>query len=205
MLVLNNMNIHELLSKRFATKRFDSTKKVSAEDLNYILEAGRLSPSSANTQPWKFLVISDLELRKKLQIASYDQPQIIEASHLIVLCTIKDPKIRINKVAEIISQSNPEASEKYLNMVNGWLPSDEISTLAWLKPQLYIALQSMMLAGIEKDIDSCPMEGFDAKQYAEILELEDCIPAVLLPIGYASMPGMPKVRVPLEDIVEYKD
>ena len=78
------MTIHELLLKRFATKKFDPTKKVSDEDLQYVLEAARLSCSSSNTQPWHITVITNPELRAELRPVSYGQAQVTDASHLLV-------------------------------------------------------------------------------------------------------------------------
>jgi nitroreductase / dihydropteridine reductase len=199
------MTVHELLLKRYATKKFDATKKVSEEDLNYILEAARLSASSANTQPWFITVVTNSEIRAALLPESYNQPQVVDASHLLVISTIKDPMVRANKTAEIIAAAaGQENADKYLNMAKGWLQKEAGEKLVWLQKQVYIALQAMMLAAIEKGIDSCPMEGFNPAKYAEILELTEVVPTLLLPIGYAAVPGFPKTRVPLEDIVGYK-
>ncbi len=79
-------NIIEALQWRYATKAYDTTKKVSADDLNTILEAMRLAPSSFGLQPWKFIVVENSELRATLRGYSWDQPQITDASHVIVLC-----------------------------------------------------------------------------------------------------------------------
>lgn len=197
------MTIHELLNKRFATKVFDASKKVSEVDLQYILEAARLSCSSANTQPWKVIVVTNPELRAKLREASYGQAQVTDASHLLVVCAMKDPMVRINKAAELITAAaGQEASAAYVKMVTGWIPPTPEALHAWLSRQTYLALQAMILAAVEKGIDSCPMEGFNPAAYAEILGLTDCTPVSLLAIGYAVQPGHGKIRVPLEDIIE---
>lgn len=197
------MTIHELLNKRFATKAFDSTKKVSEEDLNYVLEAAHLSCSSANTQPWKIIVVTNPELRIKLREAGYGQAQIADASHLLVVATMKDPMVRINKTAELIAAaSGQEKADGYLNMVKGWIPAAPEAASAWLSRQTYLALQAMILAAIERGIDSCPMEGFSPAKFDEILGLTDCASTSLLTIGYATQPGFAKIRVPLADIVE---
>ena len=197
------MSILELLNKRFATKAFDATKKVSDADLQVILEAAQASCSSFNTQPWKIIVVTNPELRQTLRAASYGQPQITDASHLLVVCTMNDPMGRINKTAELIAQAAGQSSaDAYKSMVVGMLPSTPEVMFAWLSRQVYLTLQAMMLAAIERGIDSCPMEGFSPDAFAQALGLTDCRPTVLLPIGYAAQPGHPKVRVPLEDIVE---
>lgn len=197
------MTIHELLNKRFAAKAFDTTKKVSDEDLSYILEAARLSCSSANTQPWKIIVVTNPELRVKLREAGYSQSQITDASHLLVVATMKDPMVRIHKTVELIAAAaGQEKADGYLNMVTGWIPATPEATLAWLSRQTYLALQAMILAASERGIDSCPMEGFDPAKFNEILGLTDCSATTLLTIGYATEPAFAKIRVPLTDIVE---
>ena len=199
------MSIHELLQKRFATKVFDQDKKVSQEDLQYILEAGRLSCSSANTQPWKIVVVTNPEMRAKLREASYGQAQITDASHLLVVCTMKDPMVRINKTAELLEAgAGKEAAESYVKMVTSWIPATTEATHGWLSRQTYLALQAMILAAIERGIDSCPMEGFNPAAYTELLGLTDCIPTTVLTIGYAAKPGFSKIRVPLADIIDIR-
>lgn len=197
------MTIHELLTKRFATKSFDADKKVSQEDLAYILEAARLSSSSGNTQPWKIIVVTNPALREQLRPASFGQPQVVEASHLLVIATMKDMMAHVNTTGELIAEkAGPENAAKYVNMVKGWARPTQEQTVEWLSRQTYLALQAMMLAAIERDIDSCPMEGFNPAQYNELLGLTDCTATTLLPIGYAKEAGHPKVRIPLTDMVE---
>lgn len=196
------MTIHDLLLRRFATKQFDSTKSVSEADLDYVLEAARLSASSFNIQPWRILVIKDNAIRAELRKASFGQPQITDASVLLVMCAVSDLKGRMEKVATIIEQkAGTESAATYRNMVSGVLQQDSAKTESWAQRQLYIALQAMMLAAAEKGLDTCPMEGFDPAAYAQILGISDAIPTVVLPIGYAVAPGYDKVRLPMEDIV----
>lgn len=203
MVVSSRMTIHELLTKRFATKAFDSTKKVSAEDLEYILEAARLSCSSANTQPWKLIVVTNPELRAKLREAGYGQPQITDASHLIVVATMNDPMVRINQTTElIVATSGQESADKYKAMVVGLIPQVPEAARAWLARQTYLALQAMMLAAAERGVDSCPMEGFSPEKATELLGLTDSTVTTLLPIGYTAQPGFSKTRVALKDMVE---
>jgi len=200
------MSVLELLNKRFATKKFNTTKKVSDEDLAYILECGRVSCSSFNVQPWKFVVVSNPEIRAKLAAAGYNQPQFTEASHLIVVCEVKDPTARINRTAELMSAAaSAEQAETWKGMVTGaYARMSPEGQAAWLARQTYLSLQAMILGATDKGIDSCPMEGFDAKAWGEILGLEDVTVLANLAIGYAEAPGHTKVRVPLEDIVEYR-
>jgi nitroreductase/dihydropteridine reductase len=199
------MTIHELLLKRFATKKFDPTKKVSEESFQYILECARLSCSSMNTQPWKLVVISNPELRQTLRTASYGQAQISDASHLVVLCTMKHAMDHAGITTDLIAaKAGTESAEHYKKMVQGSIPSTPEKELAWLQRQVYLPLQAMILAAIEQGIDSCPMEGFKPEEYTKILGLTDCVPTVLLTLGYAAAPGFEKVRLSLDQIVEYR-
>ena len=200
------MTIQELLQKRFATKKFDSSKKVSGTDLSYILECGRLSCSSSNTQPWKFIVIINPELREKLRSAAYGQAQITDASHLIVVCTIKHAMDHAQMTVDMIkAQSGEESAKHYEQLVRGSTPGTPEQELSWLKQQVYLPLQAMILAGMERGIDSCPMGGFQSEEFAKILGVTDCVPTVLLTLGYAAAPGFPKMRLPMEAIVEYRN
>lgn len=200
------MTIHELLLRRYAAKKFDSAKRVSEADLADILEAGRLSCSSANTQPWHITVITNPELRTTLKEASYGQAQVTDAGHLLVLSCMKDPLVRINRTVGLIKEkAGSEAAENYHKMVMGWIPPTPEAVFHWLKPQVYLALQAMILAAAEKGIDSCPMEGFNPAKYAEILGFTDKTPVALLTLGYAVEPGHPKIRVPLEELVDYRN
>jgi nitroreductase len=199
------MTIHELLLKRFATKKFDATKKVSQEDLEAILEAARLSCSSANIQPWSIVVVTNPELRGKLREASYGQPQVTDASHLLVITSVKNPTAHIQRTAELIREAaSQESADAYTKMVMGWVRPSEQENLLWCQKQTYLALQAMMLVAAEKGIDSCPMEGFDPAKVTELLGFTDRVATTLLPIGYALEPGLPKVRLPLAEIVEYR-
>ncbi len=82
----------EDLNWRYATKKYDTTKKISAEDFNTIKESLRLSPSSFGLQPLKYIVIENKELREELKVHSFNQSQITDASHMIVFCTFIDIK-----------------------------------------------------------------------------------------------------------------
>ncbi len=205
-------NFLQDLQWRYATKAFDS-QKLTDEQLNYILEAGRLTASSYGLEPWKFLVIKNPELRAKLQAASWNQTQVTEASHLIVLCARTDVNETYVNDYQISLETNagmPAGSMDGLgNMIRGsinYLTPEQI--IEWNKKQVYIALGQMMAACAVAKIDSCPMEGFDAKAYSDILGLEarNLVAAVVLPVGFRSsedkMSKTPKYRRSLEEVTE---
>ena len=202
------------LNWRYATKNFDSSKQVSNEDLNTLLEAGRLTASSYGLQPYEIYVIKNEEVRKELRKASYDQPQITDASCIIVLANkptfddsmIDDYIANIMKVRGL-SKEDLEGFSKTMKSTLLDLPNAYKS--AWTSNQAYIVLGNLMTIAAEMEIDTCPMEGFDKEQYNEILGLTDkgLNAAVVLAVGYRSSEDAtqhyPKVRYPEEQIITH--
>ncbi len=211
---MKKSNIIESLEWRYATKKFDQAKKVSDADLNEILEAGRLAPSSFGLQPWKFIVITDPELRKELKEVTWSQPQVCDASHLIVLAVRTDVneayiKNYVKKIAEV-RKVPVENLKGYEEMMVGAIKGKSKDTINhvidWSARQVYIALGFMLETAALKKIDACPMEGFDAEKYDEILGLkkDNLHAVVLMPVGHRTddpAAKMPKVRFDQKDIV----
>ncbi len=161
---------------RYATKKFDATKKVSNEDLETLLEAIRLSASSYGLQPYKVLIIENPELRAQLQPVSWGQSQIVDASHLLVFANITNFGATeidnyINNIAT--TRSLPvEALQGYSDFMKSKIVSlSEQVKNSWTSKQTYLALGNLMNAAAELKIDVTPMEGFEAEKYNEILGL----------------------------------
>jgi len=194
------------LNWRYATKKFDPSKKVSDEDLNELLEVLRLAPSSWGLQPWKFIVVTNPELRKKLREHAWGQPQVTDASHLIVLAarTDLDEKYVKEYVKEISKQRGVslESVKGYEDMMTDFVKGTSKEELIhWAKKQVYLALGMLLEAAALKHIDACPMEGFDAQKFDEVLELKNLTAAVLCTIGYRS-PDDPASKL---EKVRFKD
>ena len=196
---------------RHACKVFDENKKISDEEINFIIEAGRKSPSSFGMEAWKFLVITNEELKAKLRPACWDQVQITSCSHLIVvLAGIDSVKPESGEVRKRFSRREmPEDKlEFYLGLyashLEQTLSSDE-EIYAWTSKQSYIAAGNMMTAGATLGIDSCPIEGFDKNQVEEILELDKSRYqlSVVLPFGYRINPQPKQQRLSVKDVVEF--
>jgi len=184
-------DIIKALNWRYATKKFDTEKKVSEADLKELLEALRLSPSSYGLQLWKFIVITNPELRKNLREHAWNQPQITDASHLIVLATRTDVDEKYVKqyVAEIAKQRSVpiESLKGYQDMMIGDVKNrSKEAVVEWSKHQTYIALGFLLETAALKRIDACPMEGFDKAKFDEILNLkaENLAATVLCAVGY---------------------
>jgi len=168
---LNNQNW------RYATKKFDATKKVSAEDLNTLKEAIRLSSSSYGLQPYKVIIVEDPELRAKLQPAAWGQSQIVEASHLLIFAN--DTNVGDDTIDNFINNISI-TRETPLESLAGYsdFMKSKISTLepavknVWSSKQTYLALGNLLNAAAELKIDVTPMEGFVPAEVNEILGLD---------------------------------
>lgn len=169
-------NIIDALKWRYATKQYDTTKKLSAEQLMILKEALRLAPSSFGLQPWHFIVVENTDLRQKLSVAGYSQPQITDASHFIVLASEKnvDAALVEKYMKSIVAtkQIPLESLTGFSEMLNGAiLGKGEAGAREWAARQTYIALGVLLTAAALEGIDATPMEGFDPKQFDEILGL----------------------------------
>lgn len=206
---MNKLN--ENLNWRYACKAFDSEKKLSEEQLDNLLEALILSPSSYGAQPWSFIVVKNQALREKLVGASYNQAQVKDASDLIVLCRPEniDEEFIDGYIKNICDVRNQQAEELagFKNMLMKIVDKPEEQKIVWAKNQIYIALGNLLTACAEMRIDSCPMEGFSPKSVDEILELSKWgLKSVLLcPVGFRSEDDkyakIAKVRQPKEKVV----
>ncbi|MDN5105238.1 NAD(P)H-dependent oxidoreductase [Aliarcobacter butzleri] len=203
----------EAMDFRHACKIFDETKKISDEDMRFILEVGRKSPSSFGQEGWKFLVITNEELRAKLKPFCWDQPQITTCSHLvIVLAAIEAVKPESGIPAlRFARREMPQDKKDFYNKlykdhltVTKVLDSDE-NVYSWTARQTYIAAGNMMTAAAIKGIDSCPIEGFDKAKVEEVLGLDTkkFQLSMVLPFGYRINPQSTQMRLPFEEVIEF--
>lgn len=198
---------------RHACKIFDESKKINDEDMNFILEAGRKSPSSFGMEPWKFLVIRNDELREKIKNVCWNQPQITTCSHLvIILASIADVKPEFGIVERKFKrrQMPKEKLDMYLDLYANHLKqtlATEENIYSWTSRQTYIAAGNMMTAGAIRGIDSCPIEGFEKENLEKLLKLDTSKYQVslVLPFGYRINEQSQQQREKLEDLVEFID
>lgn len=201
----------EAMDFRHACKVFDETKKISDEDMNFILEAGRKSPSSFGQEAWKFLVITNEDLKAKLRPVCWDQVQITSCSHLvIVLAGIECVRVESGEPAKRFGRRDmpKEKQDFYLGLYAGHLDntlSSDENIYSWTARQTFIAAGNMMTAGAVKGIDSCPIEGYDKDKVEEILGLNKSKwqLSLVLPFGYRINPQSEQLRLPFEDVVEF--
>lgn len=186
------MNLLDKLNWRYATKVFDPSMKVSEDDLNFLKEAIRLSASSYGLQMYKVLIIENQEIRKELRKASWDQTQITDSSHLFVFCnyTINHDQ-HVNDFIQLIIDTQQIVDPTGLKQYGDFIKSDISNKTpqerkSWAEKQTYLALNNLIVACAELQIDACPMEGFDKQAYNRILGLEDLglNASVIAPVGY---------------------
>ena len=201
----------EALNFRHACKVFDETKKISQDDIKYILEAGRKSPSSFGMEAWKFLVVTNEALKAKLRPVCWDQVQITSCSHLvIVLAGIESVKPEFGEVKKRFQRREmpQETLDFYMSIyashLSDTLSSDE-KIEAWTAKQSYIALGNMMSAAAILAIDSCPIEGFEKEKVEEILELDisKYRLSVVVPFGYRLNEQSTQMRLDFDEVVAF--
>lgn len=199
---------------RYATKQFDASRKIPAETWAALEEALVLTPSSFGLQPWKFLVVESPAMRAKLLPDSWNQPQVTDASHFVVLTartdlTAADIDAWVSRLSEVQGTS-AEAVAPLKGMISGFAERmSEEERAAWNTRQVYIALGQLMTSAAVLGIDSCPMEGISASAYDRILGLEGSgyATVVACALGYRAetdkYAAMPKARFPKSEVVRH--
>jgi nitroreductase len=205
------MSLTEKLQWRAAIKQFDKNRKLTAEQLDSLLTAIQLAPSSLGLQGYKVIVVEDEATRAKLREAAHGQAQLTDASHVIVFAaeTNVDEAFGKNYI-DLVAKTRGIGREHLagfegmvLGAINGQ-PADQ--KLIWLHKQAYIALGVLLTAAAEHGIDATPMEGFDNAKFDEILGLKEkgLTSTVIAPVGFRSEEDgyskMAKVRRPKEEL-----
>lgn len=179
------------LNWRYATKKFDATKKISSADLNTLKEAVRLSASSYGLQPYKVIVVENPEIREQLKAAAYGQTQITDASQLFIFANdLNAGAESVDAYIKNISETRgvpADALAGFADMMKGTIAnlSQEAKNI-WTSKQTYIALGTLLSAASELKIDATPMEGFNAAAFNEILGLDKLglNASVIATVGY---------------------
>lgn len=206
------MELIEKLNWRYAVKRMTG-EKVPQQKVDAILEAARLSASSAGLQPYKIIVVKDEAIKKQLQPAAYNQPQIAEASHLLVFAAYEN--VSAQDIADFITlqatvkKVAPETLAPFKERLEGTiLTRTAEANFNWAARQAYIALGTALIAAANEAVDATPMEGFDPAAFDEILGLNELglKSVALLVLGYRDeandfLAKAPKVRKNMKDFV----
>lgn len=207
-----NSNIIAQLQWRYACKKFDSDKKLSAQKLQVLKESFNLTATSYGLQPLKMVVVGDQAIKEQLVSVSMNQKQVKDASHVLVICIEKEiPSHYIrsyfNRVEEIRQTPrtilNPY--EKYL--LESFAEKSPEELTRWMTKQAYLALGNLLTVCAVEGIDSCPMEGFEPEKYDDILNLEakGLKSVLVLPVGYRHkddfFSDLKKIRRGVEEVI----
>lgn len=197
------MNFLDLAKTRYTAKTYSTDNKISDEKINQLKEIIRLSPSSINSQPWKFTFVTDEKMKEKFAASSYWNGQKInEASNLVIFSVLDNIDIFEKQINEHLN----EGSINYYNEFVKVKGENEIK--AWLKHQVYLSLGFFLSACAELGIDSTPMEGIKNNEYDDILQLENYKTLFAVAIGYrnpedANQPSLtPKSRLQITEVVQ---
>jgi len=206
----------ESLRWRYAVKAFDPQRRIAPELWNTLEQALVLTPSSYGLQPWKFLVIGDPQLRAELRPVSWNQSQITDCSHLVVL--LRRRTISAADADQLIATTaecrglDVAALDGYRQMIQRDLVEGPRSHTigSWASNQVYIALGNLMTCAALLGVDTCPIEGFSPPDYDRILELETTPfqSSVVCACGYRSTgdryAALAKVRYDATELIEHR-
>lgn len=201
------------LNWRYATKSYDASKKLDEEKLNRILEAIRLAPTSSGLQPFEVFVVKNQGLRAKIREVAWNQPQVTDASHLLVFAAWDN--ITPERIDSMFDYTNEvrgfinEGWEAYRKQLQGIVAArGDLANFDAAARQAYIALGVALVAAAAEGVDSTPMEGFDPAAVDQILGLQErkLRSVVILPLGYRKpdtdwLVNLKKVRRPREKFI----
>ena len=201
------------LKWRYATKAYDATKKVDQKDVDQIIEAARLAPTSSGLQQFRIMVITDQELKEKIVPIAMDQQNIAQCSHLLVFAAWdRYTEERIDDIYNYTTDQRGLPRGRFGSYTNKlkalYLPQTAEENFAHTARQAYIGLGLALAQAAELKVDSTPMEGFDNSALDELLDLRSkgLRSVVLMPLGYRDnendwLVNMKKVRIPKDTFV----
>ena len=206
------MNIIDQLKWRYATKKFDASRELSEDQIDVIKQAFNLTATSFGLQTLRLIVLKNKMIREELVAHAYHQRQVVDASHLLVICiqnniTSADVDTHFENVQSI--RETPETIlEPFKNDLKSMMAAKTLSEREdWSTKQAYIALGNLMTVCAAEHIDACPMEGFNPVAFDDVLELKEknLKSVLLLPVGFRAeddkFAGFKKVRKQLSEAV----
>jgi nitroreductase len=206
------MNIIDRLKWRYATKKFDASRVLSEDQIDVIKQAFNLTATSFGLQTLRLIVLKNKVIREKLVAHAYYQKQVVDASHLLVICiqnniTSTDVDTHFKNV-QTIRETPESVLEPFKNDLKSMMASKSLTEREdWSTKQAYIALGNLMTVCAAEHIDACPMEGFNPAAFDDVLNLKDknLKSVLLLPVGFRAeddkFAGFKKVRKQLSDAV----
>lgn len=198
------MSFLDLAKRRYATKNYDPTKKISVEQIEELKQILRLSPSSINSQPWKFTFVTDTETKSKLAAQSYmNENSINNVGLLVVFHVMEDIEHFEKRNLSVLPEAWVSGFYEPLVKANGMA-----NVKAWMQSQVYLSLGYFLSACAHMGLDATPMEGINLKMYKEILSQDGYAPLFAVTVGYADVndwahpSNLPKSRFALDDVIE---
>ena len=196
----------EIFHRRHACHRFQAGCTLTRNDLDYILEAGRLSPSAFGLEQWKFVVLTTAADKQAMQGACFNQPQVGEAAALVViLAKLAELHPDSPYLQTLLEREYPGAAfAPALDNYRGFFGAVDVA--AWSAAQCHITAANMMTAAAAIGVDSCPIGGFAPEEVQRLLGIdpERHQVALVLALGACAEPAPAKQRLPLSDLVEYR-
>jgi nitroreductase/dihydropteridine reductase len=190
------MDLLQMMNWRYAAKKMDPKKAVPQEAVERILEAIRLTPTSSGLQPFEMIVVTNPEVRARIKPIAWNQSQVVDCSHLLVFAAWDNYTAeRINMMFDLTHQERgltDEAWEKYRQLLlQQYVPRSAEVNFQHAARQAYVALGVAVVAAAAEQVDSTPMEGFDASALDEILGLRarGLKSVLMLPLGYRDASG----------------
>lgn len=197
------MSFIDIAKNRYTTKKYNSNGTISDEEIQQLKEILRMCPSSINSQPWKFIFVSDDTMKRRLaSVSRHNESKVNDASHVVVFCALDSVEL----FEEQIRQTLPEGAVAYYNNHIKQMSEQQITT--WFQQQVYISLGFFLSACATMNIDSTSMEGIEKDAYTEILQLKGYKTLFAVAIGYrdpedANQPSItPKSRLPIEKVIQ---
>lgn len=197
------MSFLTAMQQRYTTKKYNASKKIAAKDKEALKEILRLSPSSINSQPWKFTFVSDENTKQKLSEVSWlNTSKVLDSDTVVVFSQIDDISLFEQQIEAKLSEGAVNYFKEFIK------PKSDAEIKAWFGKQVYLSLGILLSACAAMGIDATPMEGIEPDNYDKILELENYKTLVAVAIGYRAeddknQPSInPKSRRNLDDVIE---
>ena len=178
----------DAIEKRRAVKHFDETHQFSDREIEKLLSLAILSPTSFNIQNWRFLVVKDAEMRRKIREMAWDQSQVTDSSLLLIMCA--DLKAWEQEPQRYWKNASKEVQDFLVPAIENFYKGNEQIQRDEALRSVGIAAQTLMLAAKSAGYDSCPMIGFDSQKVGELINLpENYIIGMMLAVGKAKTPA----------------
>jgi nitroreductase len=203
-------SLSEVIKERHSVRKYDSSYKISQEEIKEMLKEATQAPSSSNLQPWRFIVIQDQEVKKELRAVANNQEQVETASAVIAVLGDKEMYKNVEKVyrsafeAGLMDEANMNRLIEGTNKTYPFASEEILKNIASYDAGL-VSMQLMLIAK-DRGYDTVPMGGFDKEKFVKMFNIDDRLfPIVLISVGKAAAPAFNTTRLPLEDVlIDYR-